>query len=51
MWLYENKNNLISMGNNGYRFVVEKYNWDTAEKNLINLYERFLKQTDVSNIT
>ncbi|MBD3341832.1 MAG: glycosyltransferase [Candidatus Lokiarchaeota archaeon] len=39
-WFYSNRNLLEKLGNSGNRCVVNKYNWQTAEKTLLELYEK-----------
>ena len=38
--LYSNKNLGFQMGENGYKAVKEKYNWEETSKTLIDLYSR-----------
>lgn len=40
LYLYKNPEIQEQMGLNGKKAVLEKYNWETASKNLINLYKK-----------
>ncbi|MHA1755964.1 MAG: glycosyltransferase family 4 protein [Promethearchaeota archaeon] len=39
--LYKDSKKRAQLGENGHNCVVKKYNWNTSEKNLIELYEIF----------
>jgi len=41
-WIHENPTKAAEMGKNGYRAVVDKYNWDFESKKLLNLYSHLL---------
>ncbi len=41
-YLLENKDIAKQMGDNGKKAVVEKYNWSTQEKVLLDMYEQLL---------
>lgn len=43
--IFNNENLLKQYGENGYKAVIEKYNWNETSKNLINLYKKV--QTDL----
>lgn len=38
LWLYNNPDEAKKMGENGHKAVLQKYNWDTEEKKLLQLY-------------
>lgn len=42
-YLYNNPDIAKKMGENGRRLVLEKYNWDSQEINLLNLYESLIR--------
>jgi len=42
--LFQDNSKAKSMGLNGKSAVLEKYNWDAASKNLIDLYKRMKVQ-------
>ncbi|WDU82031.1 glycosyltransferase [Caloramator sp. Dgby_cultured_2] len=39
-YLIENKELAYKMGENGFRAVFERYNWDVNEKKLLNIYKK-----------
>ncbi len=39
-WFYDNKDMLEKLGNSGRIWLDKKYNWTTAEKTLLKLYEQ-----------
>ena len=41
-FLFENPKIAISMGENGKKSIMKKYNWSIEEKKLIKLYEKLL---------
>jgi len=43
IYLIENKEEKVKMGKNGERAIIDKYNWDTEGKKLLNLYKELLK--------
>ena len=44
IYLFDNPEIAKEMGQNGRRAVLEEFNWDIEEKNLINLYENIVYQ-------
>ena len=41
IWAYDNRARLKTLGTHGRSAVIKKYNWKTAEKNLVTMYENF----------
>ena len=41
-FLIENPRVAISMGENGKKSIMKKYNWSSQEKKLLKLYEKLL---------
>lgn len=41
--LFNDKDQLIQMGKNGFSAVKEKYNWNETSRNLVKLYDRITK--------
>lgn len=42
-WVIENPADAASMGRNGHKAVLEKYNWETESKKLIGFYKELFK--------
>jgi len=47
--LYSNENLSKKLGKNGYKAVVEKYNWDTAVNEMLEMYRQFDQMKGIAN--
>jgi len=43
LFFYNNRDQVIKKGLNGYKAFMEKYNWEKEEKKLFQFYERIVE--------